>query len=204
MNGELARCVETNLDRAIADIPESWRFLEVNFPAETKKTRINFYLDEDVHQFFKRGGGINWQERIRAILRAYVSLRTKNHLANSAPPPVELVEDLLLGGEENFYWQFYQREKILEKLQRLELEHAINKIAQAVGEYATLCKQIANNADHQAYFAEALKQDTTRNSENTPADQQTVERARAALFERLNANMENNSPRDLDDDPFRR
>lgn len=72
---------DDEIDRAIAGDPDVapvldeafWRNAEILDPRHAKST-ITIRLDEDVIDFFKRGGA-GYQSRMNAVLRAYVYAR---------------------------------------------------------------------------------------------------------------------------------
>lgn len=72
---------DEDIERAIADDPDAapvldqafWRNAQILDPAHEKCT-ITMRLDDDVLDFFKRGGP-GYQSRINAVLRAYVYAR---------------------------------------------------------------------------------------------------------------------------------
>jgi uncharacterized protein (DUF4415 family) len=69
------------IERAIADDPDAapvldeafWRNAEILDPRHAKST-ITMRVDDDVLEFFKRGGS-GYQSRMNAVLRAYVFAR---------------------------------------------------------------------------------------------------------------------------------
>ena len=72
---------DEEIDRAIADDPDAapvldeafWRNAEILDPRHAKST-ITMRVDDDVIDFFKRGGA-GYQSRMNAVLRAYVYAR---------------------------------------------------------------------------------------------------------------------------------
>ena len=72
---------DAEIDRAIADDPDAapvlddafWRNAEILDPRHEKST-ITMRVDDDVLDFFKRGGS-GYQSRMNAVLRAYVYAR---------------------------------------------------------------------------------------------------------------------------------
>lgn len=72
---------DEDIERAIADDPDAapilddafWRNAEILDPRHEKST-ITMRVDDDVLDFFKRGGP-GYQSRINAVLRAYVYAR---------------------------------------------------------------------------------------------------------------------------------
>ena len=74
---------DEEIDRAIADDPDAapvldesfWRNAEILDPRHAKST-ITMRVDDDVIDFFKRGG-VGYQSRMNAVLRAYVYARMK-------------------------------------------------------------------------------------------------------------------------------
>ena len=72
---------DDDIDQAIADDPDAspalddafWRNAEILDPRHEKRT-ITMRVDDDVLDFFKRGGP-GYQSRMNAVLRAYVYAR---------------------------------------------------------------------------------------------------------------------------------
>ena len=72
---------DEEIDRAIADDPDAapvldesfWRKAKILDPRHPKST-ITMRVDDDVIDFFKRGGA-GYQSRMNAVLRAYVYAR---------------------------------------------------------------------------------------------------------------------------------
>ena len=72
---------DEEIDRAISDDPDAapvldesfWRNAEILDPRHAKST-ITMRVDDDVIDFFKRGG-VGYQSRMNAVLRAYVYAR---------------------------------------------------------------------------------------------------------------------------------
>ena len=72
---------DEEIDRAISDDPDAapvldesfWRNAEILDPRHGKST-ITMRVDDDVIDFFKRGGA-GYQSRMNAVLRAYVYAR---------------------------------------------------------------------------------------------------------------------------------
>jgi uncharacterized protein (DUF4415 family)/uncharacterized DUF497 family protein len=72
---------DVDIERAIADDPDAapvldeafWRNAEILDPRH-EKTTITMRVDDDVVQFFRRGGS-GYQSRMNAVLRAYVYAR---------------------------------------------------------------------------------------------------------------------------------
>ena len=72
---------DVDIEQAIADDPDAapvlddafWRNAEILDPRHEKST-ITMRVDEDVLDFFKRGGS-GYQSRMNAVLRAYVYAR---------------------------------------------------------------------------------------------------------------------------------
>jgi uncharacterized protein (DUF4415 family) len=72
---------DQDIERAIADDPDAapvldeafWRNAEILDPRHEKST-ITMRVDDDVLDFFKRGGA-GYQSRMNAVLRAYVYAR---------------------------------------------------------------------------------------------------------------------------------
>jgi uncharacterized protein (DUF4415 family) len=75
------RLTDAAIDQAITDDPDAppvlddafWRNAEILDPRHEKST-ITMRVDDDVLQFFKRGGA-GYQSRMNAVLRAYVYAR---------------------------------------------------------------------------------------------------------------------------------
>lgn len=75
---------DADIERAIADDQDAapildqafWRNAEILDPRHEKST-ITMRVDDDVLDFFKRGGS-GYQSRMNAVLRAYVYARRKN------------------------------------------------------------------------------------------------------------------------------
>jgi uncharacterized protein (DUF4415 family) len=97
-SGELARVkdasdwervealTDADIEKAIADDPDAapvlddafWRNAEILDPRHEKST-ITMRVDEDVLDFFRRGGS-GYQSRMNAVLRAYVYARREKAL----------------------------------------------------------------------------------------------------------------------------
>jgi uncharacterized protein (DUF4415 family) len=77
---------DADIEKAIADDPDAapvlddafWRNAEILDPRHEKST-ITIRVDEDVLDFFRRGGS-GYQSRINAVLRAYVYARREKAL----------------------------------------------------------------------------------------------------------------------------
>jgi uncharacterized protein (DUF4415 family) len=75
---------DVDIEQAIADDPDAppvlddafWRNAEILDPRHEKST-ITMRVDDDVLDFFKRGGS-GYQSRMNAVLRAYVYARRQN------------------------------------------------------------------------------------------------------------------------------
>ena len=70
---EIDRAIEGDPDAAPVLDEAFWRNAEILDPRHAKST-ITIRLDEDVIDFFKRGGA-GYQSRMNAVLRAYVYAR---------------------------------------------------------------------------------------------------------------------------------
>ena len=73
---------DEDIEAAIADDPDwagfkdiDWSKAELVFPTKKKKA-ISIRVDEDVLNFFKKGGE-GYQKRMNAVLRSYVQQRSK-------------------------------------------------------------------------------------------------------------------------------
>jgi uncharacterized protein (DUF4415 family) len=77
----VAALTDRDIDQAIADDPDAapvldeafWRNAEILDPRHEKST-VTMRVDDDVLNFFKRGGP-GYQSRMNAVLRAYVYAR---------------------------------------------------------------------------------------------------------------------------------
>ena len=75
---------DVDIEQAIADDPDAapvlddafWRNAGIRDPRHEKST-ITMRVDDDVPDFFKRGGS-GYQSRMNAVLRAYVYARRQN------------------------------------------------------------------------------------------------------------------------------
>ena len=62
------------IEKARADIPQAWREIDQIIPKDDHKEKVTLYVEKHVLKYL-RGDGVNWQERIRLILREYVKLQ---------------------------------------------------------------------------------------------------------------------------------
>ena len=62
------------LEKARADIPQGWREIDQIIPKDDHKEKVTLYVEKHVLKYL-RGDGVNWQERVRLILREYVKLQ---------------------------------------------------------------------------------------------------------------------------------
>ncbi|HXL67933.1 MAG TPA: BrnA antitoxin family protein [Xanthobacteraceae bacterium] len=76
---------DEEIEKSIANDPDwaefkdiDWSKAEVVYPA--KKTAISIRVDEDVLDFFKRGGA-GYQRRINAVLRSFMREKAKKKRA---------------------------------------------------------------------------------------------------------------------------
>lgn len=75
---------DEEIERAVAEDPDAaplldeefWRAAELTLPPEGEKEQISIRLDEEIVDYFKRGGS-GYQTRINAVLRAYVRSRER-------------------------------------------------------------------------------------------------------------------------------
>jgi uncharacterized protein (DUF4415 family) len=81
----LDKLTDAEIDRAIADDPDWAEFKDIDWSDAVlvippKKKAISIRLDEDVLDFFRRGGA-GYQRRMNAVLRSYMQDRKKKRRA---------------------------------------------------------------------------------------------------------------------------